>query len=265
MVCCMIEEKDHKASKAAQEADFGFKRVDVREKQHKVNDVFHSVADQYDIMNDVMSGGLHRIWKDIFIDHLNPPRSNRAFHLLDVAGGTGDIALKYLERSGEKAVVTLTDINPSMLEIGQARIAQKGFSDRCECATANAEKLPFDTGSFDAYTIAFGIRNVTHIDKALAEAYRVLKTGGRFLCLEFSKVDVPFLDSLYDAYSFTAIPALGQMITGDGDSYRYLVESIRKFPSQEKFASLISHAGFSRVKYDNLSAGIVSIHSGWKL
>jgi len=248
-----------------QKADFGFEKVETAEKQSRVNEVFHSVADRYDVMNDVMSGGLHRVWKSIFMEHLNPPKSGRPYHLLDMAGGTGDIALKYLERTGEEATVTVSDINPSMLEVGKERLEKEGYTQRAEFTTANAEKLPFDDNSFDAYTIAFGIRNVTHIDKALEEAHRVLKRGGRFLCLEFSKVDFPILEDVYDAYSFTAIPALGQMITGDGASYRYLVESIRKFPTQEKFTSMIRGAGFERAKYDNLSGGIVAIHSGWKL
>ena len=248
---------------------FGFSTVKEDEKQSMVRGVFDSVAEKYDIMNDVMSGGLHRAWKNDFIRDLRP---SAGMHLLDVAGGTGDIAFRFLKaaekRTSEKgpaAKVTICDINHNMLRAGKARALDKGIFDPIDWITGNAEMLPLPDRSVDAYTIAFGIRNVTHIDKALEEAFRVLKPGGRFMCLEFSKVDLPLLKKIYDVYSFNFIPHFGEMITGDKDSYQYLVESIRKFPTQEKFKSMINNAGFKRTTYRNLSGGIVAIHSGWKI
>ncbi len=243
---------------------FGFREVGDGEKQPLVNDVFHTVARRYDIMNDLMSAGLHRVWKGAFVDWLSPPK-RAGWKALDVAGGTGDIAFRVLEASGGRADVTVLDINGSMLEVGKDRAAKRGIADQLTFVEANAEGLPFPDKSFDAYTIAFGIRNVPRIDVALAEAFRVLKTGGRFMCLEFSEVEMPLLDRFYDAWSFNAIPAIGKAVTGDGDSYRYLVESIRKFPRQEEFAAMIRKAGFSRVSYRNYSGGIAAAHSGWKL
>ncbi len=244
---------------------FGFRRIDETERQGLVNRVFASVAERYDLMNDLMSGGLHRLWKRDLIGTLNPPRGDQPFYLLDVAGGTGDISLRYARASGPNAVATLCDISPEMIAVGERRVADAGLQSRISFKEGNAEELPFADRSFDAYTIAFGIRNVTHIDKALAEAYRVLKIGGRFLCLEFSHVDVPILDRLYDFHSFEVIPRIGQAVAGDAESYRYLVESIRKFPNQEKFAALIRDAGFERVSCRNLTGGVAAIHSGWKL
>ena len=244
---------------------FGFKDVPAEARQTLVNDVFARVAGSYDLMNDLMSGGLHRLWKDDLVAMLAPPKSARPFHLVDVAGGTGDISLRYLARGGPGCQALLCDISPQMVAVGQRRFAEAGLVDRAEFAIGNAEALPFPDKSFDAYTIAFGIRNVTHIDKALTEAYRVLKTGGRFLCLEFSACEVPLLDRLYDFHSFEVIPRLGQLAAGDADSYRYLVESIRKFPDQQRFASLARDAGFARVSYRNLTGGIAAIHSGWRL
>lgn len=244
---------------------FGFRRIEETERQGLVNRVFASVAERYDLMNDLMSGGLHRLWKRDLIGTLNPPRGDQPFHLLDVAGGTGDISLRYARASGPNAVATLCDISPEMIAVGERRVADAGLQNRISFKEGNAEELPFADRSFDAYTIAFGIRNVTHIDRALAEAYRVLKIGGRFLCLEFSHVDVPILDRLYDFHSFEVIPRIGQAVAGDADSYRYLVESIRKFPNQEKFAALIRNAGFERVSCRNLTGGVAAIHSGWKL
>jgi demethylmenaquinone methyltransferase/2-methoxy-6-polyprenyl-1,4-benzoquinol methylase len=243
---------------------FGFKSVPEEARQGLVNEVFSSVAGRYDLMNDLMSGGLHRLWKDDLIGCLAPPRSDRAFHLLDVAGGTGDVTLKALRAGGPGTRVTLLDISPEMVEVGRKRVADAGSSERVAFTIANAEALPFPDKTFDAYTIAFGIRNVTHIDKALAEAYRVLKIGGRFLCLEFSACEVPLIDRLYDFHSFEVIPRLGQLAAGDADSYRYLVESIRRFPRQEPFAQMIRAAGFSRVGFRNLTGGIAAIHSGWR-
>ena len=244
---------------------FGFKTVAEDEKAGLVHNVFEQVASRYDLMNDLMSGGLHRAWKQVMIDMLNPPRSSRPFHLIDVAGGTGDIAFRFLERGGEGCTVTVCDINEHMLTVGQDRAEAKAFADKCEFACGDAENLPFPDNSFDAYTIAFGIRNVTHVDRALADAKRVLKPGGRLLCLEFSQVPVPILDKIYDSYSFAAIPKIGAWVTGDGDPYQYLVESIRRFPDQETFKRMIEDAGFQRVSYRNLTGGIAAIHSGWRL
>ena len=246
------------------ETSFGFRQVDSGEKQPLVNEVFHNVARRYDMMNDLMSAGMHRVWKSAFVDWLSPPKRS-GWKALDVAGGTGDIAFRILEASNRKADVTVLDINGSMLEVGRDRAAKKGIAEHLSFVEANAEELPFPDKSFDAYSIAFGIRNVPRIDVALSEAFRVLKTGGRFMCLEFSEVEMPMLDKFYDAWSFNAIPAIGKAVTGDGDSYRYLVESIRKFPGQEDFAAMIRNAGFSRVAYRNYSGGIAAAHSGWKL
>ena len=246
------------------ETSYGFREVAEGEKQVLVNEVFHKVAKRYDIMNDVMSAGLHRIWKDAMIAALNP-RKDPAYKVLDVAGGTGDIAFRIVEASGRLAHATVLDINGSMLGVGAERAEKKGISDNLTFVEANAEELPFEDNSFDAYTIAFGIRNVPRIDVALSEAYRVLKRGGRLLVLEFSEVEMPLLDRFYDQWSFKAIPRFGKMITGDSEPYQYLVESIRKFPNQRDFAAMISKAGFSRVTFTNYSGGIAALHSGWKL
>lgn len=246
-------------------ASFGFRSVPEGERQGLVNAVFSSVASRYDLMNDLMSGGLHRLWKADFVGMIGAPKTERPFALLDVAGGTGDIAIRYAEASGPNASAVLCDISPEMLAEGRAKVAAKGLEGRIRLAQGNAEALPFPTGAFDAYTIAFGIRNVTHIEAALAEAYRVLKIGGRFLCLEFSECQVPLLDRLYDFHSFEVIPRLGELAAGSADPYRYLVESIRRFPNQEAFAELIRGAGFERVSVRNLTGGIAAIHSGWKI
>lgn len=248
-----------------QDVAFGFRRVGEGEKQGLVNEVFSKVAERYDQMNDLMSGGLHRLWKDDLVAMLNPPRGQGAFSHLDVAGGTGDVAFRILRAGGPNVRVTVADISPEMVGEGRKRADVDGLLGRCAFSVGNAEALAFPDRSFDSYTIAFGIRNVTHIDKALAEAYRVLKPGGRFLCLEFSQVDVPLLDSLYDAYSFTVIPAVGKVVTGDGHPYRYLVESIRTFPKQDAFREMIEEAGFANVSYRNLTGGVVAIHSGWRI
>jgi demethylmenaquinone methyltransferase / 2-methoxy-6-polyprenyl-1,4-benzoquinol methylase len=244
---------------------FGYRDVPLGEKQTLVNDVFHSVASRYDLMNDLMSAGLHRVWKDIMINALNPPRGDAPFKLLDVAGGTGDISFRAAREAGHGFHATVCDINPDMLAVGRERAAKNHLDDRVDFVEGNAEALSFPDRAFDAYTIAFGIRNVPRIDLALREAYRVLKPGGRFLCLEFSTVDVPGLDRIYDLFSFKVIPPLGRMITGDADSYRYLVESIRKFPKPGAFAEMIGDAGFSRATWQSLSGGIVALHSGWRL
>ncbi|WP_457582078.1 bifunctional demethylmenaquinone methyltransferase/2-methoxy-6-polyprenyl-1,4-benzoquinol methylase UbiE [Ensifer canadensis] len=246
------------------ETSFGFRNVGTGEKQPLVNDVFHKVAQRYDIMNDVMSAGLHRAWKDAMIAALNPPR-REGYRTLDVAGGTGDIAFRIIEASDRKAHSTVLDINGSMLAVGAERAEKKKLSANLDFVEANAEELPFEANSFDAYTIAFGIRNVPRIDVALKEAYRVLKRGGRLLVLEFSEVEMPLLDRFYDAWSFNAIPKFGKLITGDEAPYQYLVESIRKFPNQRDFAAMIKQAGFSRVSFTNYTGGIAALHSGWKI
>lgn len=248
-----------------QTTHFGFRDVPLDDKQALVNDVFHSVAARYDLMNDLMSGGLHRVWKDIMVTALNPPRNDAPFSLLDVAGGTGDIAFRAAKSAGSGFRATVCDINADMLDVGRARAAKRHLDDKITFVEGNAEALPFADRAFDAYTIAFGIRNVPRIDRALAEAFRVLRPGSRFLCLEFSMVDVPGLDRLYDLFSFKVIPPLGRAVTGDAESYRYLVESIRKFPRPNAFAEMIQTAGFSRVSWQRLSGGIVALHSGWRL
>ena len=246
------------------EADFGFARVALPEKQGRVNDVFRSVARRYDLMNDLMSGGLHRAWKSALIGMLRPSQT-RPFHLLDVAGGTGDIAFRTLTAGGPNTRATLLDINEDMLRVGAERADKRAFGGRLAFVAGNAEALPLPANTFDAYTIAFGIRNVPRIEAALAEALRVLRPGGRFLCLEFSHVDVPGLDRIYDAYSFHVIPRLGAQVAGDAESYRYLVESIRRFPRPAAFGEMIAAAGFQRVTHRLMSGGIVALHSGWKV
>jgi demethylmenaquinone methyltransferase/2-methoxy-6-polyprenyl-1,4-benzoquinol methylase len=245
-------------------ASFGYRDVPEDQKQGLVHEVFSSVARNYDLMNDLMSAGVHRLWKDAMVEWLNP---QPGWRVLDVAGGTGDIAMRVARAArtrGGEAEITVCDINPDMLAEGVRRAQAKG-----ECAirwiAGDAEALPLPDASFDAYTVAFGIRNVTHIDKALAEARRVLKPGGRFLCLEFSQVQAPGLDFLYDKFSFNVLPALGQIVAGEGEAYRYLVESIRRFPSQAKFAKMIEQGGLSRVQFRNLTGGIAAMHSAWRI
>jgi demethylmenaquinone methyltransferase/2-methoxy-6-polyprenyl-1,4-benzoquinol methylase len=246
------------------ETSYGYKQVGASEKQSLVNDVFHRVANRYDLMNDLMSGGLHRLWKDALVAWLNPPK-RPGWKVLDVAGGTGDIGLRIIEASNRQAHATILDINGSMLAVGRERAEKQKLAANTDFVEANAEELPFADETFDAYTIAFGIRNVPCIEVALAEAYRVLKPGGRFLCLEFSEVDMPLLDRVYEAWSFKVIPRIGQLVAGDEEPYSYLVESIRKFPNQENFAAMIRGAGFDRDTFRNCSAGIAALHSSWKL
>jgi demethylmenaquinone methyltransferase/2-methoxy-6-polyprenyl-1,4-benzoquinol methylase len=245
-------------------ADFGAREVPIGDKQALVDGVFRSVARRYDLMNDLMSLGLHRAWKDALVTAVNPPR-NRPFALLDIAGGTGDVAMRVVAAGGADTRATVCDINRDMLAVGRERAEARGVVDALRFAEANAEALPFADRSFDAVTIAFGIRNVPRIDVALAEAFRVLKIGGRFLCLEFSAVAVPGLGALYDLYSFNVIPALGRAVVGDAESYRYLVESIRRFPPPHAFAQMMRAAGFARVSHRLMSGGIVALHSGWRL
>lgn len=239
---------------------FGFRHVNSAEKQDLVRGVFDSVASRYDLMNDAMSLGVHRLWKSSLVDSIRPKAGIRH---LDVAGGTGDIAFR-VKAAAPDARVSVCDINDEMLKVGQSRADTRGFSD-IRFVAGNAEALPFKDMSFDVYTIAFGIRNVTHIDRALAEARRILKPGGRFLCLEFSPAVVPLLKDTYDAYSFHVIPKLGAHLAGDRDSYQYLVESIRRFPAPGAFAEQITSAGLKRVSWRTMSLGVVALHSAWRI
>lgn len=241
---------------------FGYKQIDENEKTSLVMDVFDSVAPKYDIMNDAMSFGIHRLWKNRLIREINP---RPHYKYLDVAGGTGDIAFKIQEKCNGKADITICDINYEMLNIGRDRAIDKGQVNKYSWITGNAETLPIPSSSMDIYTIAFGLRNVTRIDNALQEAYRILKPGGRFYCLEFSHVTEPFFKKIYDIYSDMLIPKMGEIIAKDKDSYQYLVESIRKFPKQEELAQRIKNAKFDKAGYKNLSNGIVAIHIGEKL
>ncbi|MCU4651593.1 bifunctional demethylmenaquinone methyltransferase/2-methoxy-6-polyprenyl-1,4-benzoquinol methylase UbiE [Roseibacterium sp. SDUM158016] len=252
---------DDRETPEAGTTHFGFRTVEEREKAGLVHGVFTNVASRYDVMNDVMSGGVHRIWKDAMMDWLAPRDGQR---LLDVAGGTGDIAFRFLRRA-PGATATVLDMTESMLIEGQKRAEATQVADKLEWIVGDAMALPFEDNSFDRYTISFGIRNVTRIPDALSEAFRVLRPGGRLMVLEFSQLPNEGLQKLYDLYSFNVIPRMGQVIANDRDSYQYLVESIRKFPDQESFASMIRAAGFERVAYRNLSFGIAALHSGWKI
>jgi len=240
---------------------FGFRTVAEDAKAGLVHGVFTNVASRYDLMNDLMSGGVHRIWKDAMMDWLAPRPGQR---LLDVAGGTGDIAFRFLRRAPD-ATATVCDMTESMLVEGQRRADAESLAERLDWVVGDAMALPFDDASFDVYTISFGIRNVTRIEDALAEAFRVLRPGGRLMVLEFSQIPNSALQWAYDRYSFNVIPALGQAVANDRDSYQYLVESIRRFPDQEAFAAMIRRAGFEQVKYRNLTMGVAALHSGWKL
>ena len=237
---------------------FGYDNIDAAEKVGKVGAVFSSVARSYDVMNDAMSGGMHRLWKDRFVRRVKPRASES---ILDMAGGTGDIAFRM---QSSAAMITVADINPDMLGVGMER-SEKREIGGLAWSEQNAEDLSFDDKSFDAYTIAFGIRNVTHIDKALAEAHRVLKRGGRFYCLEFSTTLWPGFAEVYDAYSHRVVPKIGKLLAGDEDSYRYLIESIRRFPDMARFEGMIKEAGFVRTAVEPMLGGLVAIHSGWKI
>ena len=241
---------------------FGEERVTPEQKTGKVIGVFDSVAPKYDLMNDLMSAGVHRLWKNHFVRKIRP---RPGWNYLDVAGGTGDIAFRIREKTGPNARITLCDLNDDMLSVGRDRAIDKGWLNDFEWVTGNAESLPLPDECVDIYTIAFGLRNVTHIDTALKEAVRVLKPGGRFFCLEFSKVEAPLLAKIYDAWSFNAIPRIGEAVANDRDSYQYLVESIRKFPSQTQLLRRMQQAGLSRCNYENLTFGVAAIHSGTKL
>jgi demethylmenaquinone methyltransferase/2-methoxy-6-polyprenyl-1,4-benzoquinol methylase len=251
--------QDEDTQGTANAADFGYRKVPAEDKARLVRGVFDSVASRYDLMNDLMSLGIHRLWKAALIDRLAPRPGMR---LLDVAGGTGDIAFRFLQAGGEQ--VTVCDLTPEMVAIGRDRAIDRGVLHGIEWAVGDAEALPFEDCSFDAYTIAFGLRNVTHMERALAEARRVLRPGGHFLCLEFSRLAWRWLEPLYDRYSFTVLPALGEAVAGDRESYEYLAESIRRFPPQEELAAMIGAANLSRVAYRNCSGGIAAIHSAWR-
>ena len=242
----------------SEDVSFGYEQVSPEEKTRRVGGVFSNVARKYDVMNDAMSGGMHRLWKDRFVRRVKPRPHEE---ILDMAGGTGDIAFR-LEESG--ASVTVADINQEMLDVGIERAMKRGI-DTLVWSRQNAEELTFPSRTFDAYTIAFGIRNVTHIDKALAEAHRVLKYGGRFFCLEFSTNEWPGFKEAYDLYSHKLVPQIGKAIAGDAESYRYLVESIRRFPDMAGFEAMIREAGFVRTKVEPIMGGLVAIHSGWKV
>lgn len=241
---------------------FGEQAVTPEEKTRKVHGVFDGVAAKYDVMNDLMSGGIHRLWKDAFIRQIRPRAGLR---YLDVAGGTGDIAFKIRSKTGPNTDITLCDLTYNMLEVGRARAIDRGWLKDFEWVTGNAEALPFPDSHFDVYTISFGLRNVTHIDNALREAWRVLKPGGRFFCLEFSHVENPLLAKAYDLYSYNVIPRIGALVAQDRDSYQYLVESIRKFPPQKVLKTRLLEAGFDRADYCNLTGGVACIHSATKL
>ena len=240
------------------QVSFGYESVDPEEKTRRVGAVFSSVAAKYDVMNDAMSGGMHRLWKDRFVRRVKPQPGEA---ILDMAGGTGDIAFRLAESGAE---VTVADINQDMLDVGLERAVKRGL-DTLVWSRQNAEALAYPDRAFDAYTIAFGIRNVTHIDKALAEAFRVLKFGGRFFCLEFSTTEWPGFKEVYDTYSHKLVPLIGKAIAHDEASYRYLIESIRKFPPMPEFERMIREAGFERTKVEPVLGGLVAIHSGWKL
>lgn len=241
---------------------FGYQMVDADAKAGMVGDVFHSVADKYDVMNDLMSFGVHRLWKRYTIEQcaVRPGQ-----HVLDLAGGTGDLAAKFARRVGKDGRVVLADINESMLKVGRDRLTNRGIVGNIEYALANAESLPFEDDSFDCITIAFGLRNVTHKDKALESMHRVLKPGGRLLVLEFSKPVLPLLSKAYDAYSFTALPFMGKLVANDAESYRYLAESIRMHPDQETLKAMMDTAGFFKTSYHNMTGGVVALHKGFKV
>jgi demethylmenaquinone methyltransferase / 2-methoxy-6-polyprenyl-1,4-benzoquinol methylase len=261
----VLPAKDYWLMAAREDTHFGGQTVPLADKQGLVDEVFHSVARRYDLMNDLMSGGLHRAWKDALVTAVNPPKSDKPFALLDLAGGTGDVAFRVVEAGGVGTRVTICDINAEMLSVGRELAVERGLDGVVKFEQGNAEELAYPDRSFDCVTIAFGIRNVPRIERALSEAYRVLRIGGRFLCLEFSSVDVPGLDKLYELYSFQVIPRVGEAVTGDREAYQYLVESIRKFPKPKDFAQMIEAAGFRRVSLKPMTGGVVALHSGWKL
>ena len=252
----MTDQKDNQ-----DQTHFGFEQVNVDDKQAKVADVFHSVASKYDIMNDLMSGGIHRIWKRLTIEQSGVRRGHK---VLDIAGGTGDLTMRFSRLVGSEGKVVLADINDSMLKVGRDRLLDRGITGNVEFVQANAEALPFPDNTFDCITIAFGLRNVTHKDNALASMARVLKPGGKLMVLEFSKTENPLLTKVYDTYSFSLLPKIGKMIAGDEESYRYLAESIRMHPDQETLKGMMEEAGLTQCKFQNMTGGIVALHTGIK-
>jgi len=252
----MTDQKDNQGK-----THFGYKQVDVEDKQAKVADVFHSVATKYDVMNDLMSGGIHRIWKRLTIEQSGVRRGHK---VLDIAGGTGDLTMRFSRLVGPEGKVVLADINDSMLKVGRDKLLDRGITGNVEFVQANAEELPFPDNTFDCITIAFGLRNVTHKDRALASMARVLKPGGKVMVLEFSKTDNPLLTKVYDTYSFNLLPKIGKLIAGDEESYRYLAESIRMHPDQETLKGMMEEAGLTQCKYQNMTGGIVALHTGIK-
>ena len=240
---------------------FGYQTVDVEDKQKKVADVFHSVAAKYDLMNDVMSMGIHRLWKRFTIEMSGVRPGHK---VLDLAGGTGDLAAKFADKVGDSGQVILADINQSMLNVGRDKLIDNGYGHKVQFAQVNAEALPFEDNSFDIITIAFGLRNVTHKEKALSSMLRILKPGGRLLVLEFSKPEQPWLSKVYDTYSFSLLPAMGKLLVNDSDSYKYLAESIRMHPDQDSLKQMMLQAGFDEVEYHNMTGGIVALHRGFK-
>jgi ubiquinone/menaquinone biosynthesis methyltransferase len=250
------------------QVDFGFKKVAMEEKAKLVRGVFDNVAPKYDLMNDLMSGGMHRMWKDKMVREVDFTDCNKDYKILDVAGGTGDIAFRILQKAKKNQIKTeieISDINTEMLEVGKERALDRNFFSQLKFTAADGQNLPFADNSFDFYTIAFGIRNFTDVSKGVSEAFRVLKPGGKFICLEFSQVNNLVLSKIYNLYSFNIIPKIGKLVVKDEASYQYLVESIKKFPNQEKFKKIIIDAGFKNVRYQNLSFGTVAIHVGQKI
>jgi demethylmenaquinone methyltransferase/2-methoxy-6-polyprenyl-1,4-benzoquinol methylase len=256
-----MSDRSNQSNQSDQTTHFGYETVNTEEKQAKVADVFHSVAAKYDIMNDLMSFGVHRLWKRFTMEFTGVRKGD---HVLDIAGGTGDLTMKFSDLVGPEGKVVLADINDSMLKVGRDRLLDKGYSGNIEVVQANAESLPFADNSFNVITMAFGLRNVTNKDNALAEFNRVLKPGGRLLVLEFSKTKNPLLSKAYDIYSFSALPMMGKLITNDAESYRYLAESIRMHPDQETLKGMFQDAGFANCEYHNLTGGIVALHKGIK-
>ena len=253
-------------TQSSETTHFGERIVALEDKQGLVNKVFHDVADRYDLMNDLMSAGVHRLWKDAMVSELAPPKAgSRPYKVLDMAGGTGDIGERIVNASLGYAEVVVSDINADMLRVGAERARSWRYPGQVQFLEANAEDLPFEANSFDAYTIAFGIRNVPRVQKALDEAHRVLKRGGRILVLEFSQVDVPGFDALYRAYSDTVIPPMGKLVTGDAQPYQYFIESIRKFPKPAEFDGMLAQAGFKRVKHTSMTGNIATLFWGWKI
>lgn len=262
----MTKDKNNKRTKNEKDMGetYGYEKIRLQDKQKKINEVFESVADKYDIMNDIMSMGIHRAWKDAVNAKANMPHK-KPFNALDLAGGSGDIAVRLLKNAHPDSKITICDINTEMIEKAKEKMKRKNIEQQIEFVVADAQKLPFKDNSFDLCTIAFGMRNIPEMDKALKECKRIIKPACQFICLEFSQMDIPIIDKIYEYWSINAIPKWGKIIANDEDAYQYLVESIRRFPNQESFAQIIQNAGFKNVKYRNMSGGIVALHWGWKI